>query len=49
MVAMRKSEYETTDKFDLTINGWGGEDVKFFEACVNAKVRLPVLTHHFRL
>ena len=36
---MRKSQYEATDKFDLTINGWGGEDVKFFEACLNARVK----------
>ena len=34
-----QSEYEKTDKFDLTINGWGGEDLKFFETCVNYKVK----------
>ena len=33
-----QSVYEQTDKFDLAINGWGGEDLKFFETCVNFKV-----------
>ena len=38
MLAMTKHDYDRTSKFDLSISGWGGEDVKFFEACVQAKV-----------
>ena len=40
-----QSDYEQTDKFDLTINGWGGEDLKFFETCVKFKVCRIILVY----
>ena len=37
---MTKFDYEKTAKFDMSISGWGGEDVKFFENCIQSKVDL---------
>lgn len=38
MLAMTKFDYEKTAKFDMSISGWGGEDVKFFENCIQSKL-----------
>ena len=34
-----KGTYDKTSKFDLSIEGWGGEDVRFYETCVKYKVK----------
>ena len=33
-----KRTYDKTSKFDLSIEGWGGEDLRFYETCVKYKV-----------
>ena len=40
---MIKFDYEKTAKFDMSISGWGGEDVKFFENCIHSKVCLKIV------
>ena len=33
-----QSAYDKTSKFDLSIEGWGGEDLRFYETCVKYEV-----------
>ena len=39
MVFIFKHDYLKTDGFDLTINSWGQEDLRFTEAVISAKLK----------
>ncbi|OXU25276.1 hypothetical protein TSAR_010871 [Trichomalopsis sarcophagae] len=40
IVAMYKSDYEAIGRFDLTIEGWGKEDVDLFEKAVKSSLQV---------
>ena len=52
MVCIFKSDYGRSGGFDLTITGWGGEDVDFFERVLAAEIDVlkapePSLSHRY--
>ena len=40
MVSLYNHDYKKTSGFDLGINGWGLEDLKFAETLLNFKVKI---------
>eukprot|EP00117_Sycon_ciliatum_P017073 scpid40344/ scgid16230/ Chondroitin sulfate synthase 1; Chondroitin glucuronyltransferase 1; Chondroitin synthase 1; Glucuronosyl-N-acetylgalactosaminyl-proteoglycan 4-beta-N-acetylgalactosaminyltransferase 1; N-acetylgalactosaminyl-proteoglycan 3-beta-glucuronosyltransferase 1; N-acetylgalactosaminyltransferase 1 len=54
MVCMYRKDYDDVGGFDLSIKGWGAEDVKFFDKVVASNIRTfravdPDLIHRFHM